>query len=115
MNRQPFFALWSLFLVILVAACAQLGVPAADTFNKRALAAYTTVEGINKTATSLKAAGKLSDSDRENIISTSRSAVAGIDLARQVHATNPQGGEDKLTAMIAVLTALQTYLATKEK
>lgn len=113
MNRllAPFF----LTFALLLAACAQLGVPAADTFNKKALVAYTTVEGVAKTAASLRAAGKLSDSDRENVLTTGRAAVTGIELAKQIYTTNPQAGDDKLTATITVLAALQTYLASKEK
>lgn len=100
-------------LLLVLAACAQLGVPAADTFNKRLLAGYQTVEAIATSAGSLRAAGKLSDADRDNVVATSRTAIAGLDLARQVHQTNPQAGDDKLSATITVLTALQAYLATK--
>ena len=47
------------------------------------------------------------------MVSTLRSAEAGIDLAVLTYKTNPQAGGDKLTATITVLTALQAYLATK--
>lgn len=107
---------WLLFACALIlAACAQLGVPSPDTFNKRALAGYQTVETIATTAGSLRSAGKLSDADRDNVVATSRTAIAALDLARQVHATNPQAGEDKLSATITVLAALSAYLAAKEK
>lgn len=107
---------WLMFACALMfAACAQLGVPAADTFNKRLLAGYQTVETVASTASTLRTAGKLSDADRDNVVATSRTAIAGLDLAKQTHATNPQAGNDKLTATITVLTALQAYLATKEK
>ena len=105
---------WLMFVCALVlCACAQLGVPAADTFNKRLLAGYHTVDAVANTASALRAAGKLSDADRDNVVNTGRTAVAGLDVARMLHATNPQAGEDRLTATIAVLTALQTYLATQ--
>lgn len=113
MNRtHPLFAF---VFALLLAACAQLGVPAADTFNKRLLAGYQTVETIASTAGTLRTAGKLSDSDRDNVVATSRTAIAGLDVAKQVYATNPQAGDDKLTATITVLSALSAYLATKEK
>lgn len=96
-------------------SCAGLGVPPADTFNKKLLAAYTTVEGVAKSASDLRAAGKLSDADRDNVVTTGKSALAGLDLAKQVYATDPAAGEDKLTATITVLTALQAYLAAKGK
>lgn len=107
-----------LFLILataLLTACAQLGVPAADTFNKKAVAAHNTVTAVAKAATTLRAAGKLSDADRDNVVATLRSAETGIDLATMVAKTDAPAGMTKLDTSIAVLTALQTYLLTKEK
>lgn len=101
-----------LFAAILM-ACSTFGVQAPQTFNQRLMAGYTAVEVVATNATQLRAAGKLSDADRENVVATGRTAVAGLDLAAQVHKTNPAAGQEKLTATIAVLTALQAYLATK--
>lgn len=100
-------------LMIGIAGCAQLGVQAPKTFNEKALAAYGTVEGIAKTALTLRQAGKLSDADRDNVVDTLRSSVQGIDLAKVISQTDPAGGLTKLDTSIAVLTALQAYLATK--
>lgn len=100
-------------LMIGIAGCAQLGVQAPKTFNQKAVAAHATVEGIAKTALSLRQADKLSDADRTNIVATLRSAEQGIELATIVSKTDPAGGLTKLDASIAVLTALQAYLATK--
>jgi type II secretory pathway component PulM len=104
----------SCFLIFALAACAAFGTPAPQSFNQRLVAGYTTVEAVANTATQLRAAGKLSDADKDNVVSTSRTALAGLDLAAQVHKTNPAAGQDKLTATITVLTALQAYLLTKE-
>jgi outer membrane lipoprotein SlyB len=102
----------SLMLALLV-GCTTMGVASPDTFKKRQLAGYTTVEGVANTANQLRAAGKLSETDRHNVVTTARTAVAGLDVAGQVHKTDPAGGEKKLAATIAVLTALQTYLASQ--
>lgn len=110
---QAWALLCALALATLMIGCAGLGVSAPQTFNQKAVAAHVTVEGIAKTALSLRQAGKLSDADRDNVVATLRSAEAGIDLATMTAKTNPQAGADKLSATIAVLTALQTYLATK--
>ena len=104
-----------LLVALFLVGCASLGVSPADTFNKKALAAVSTVETIAKSATSLRASGKLSDSDRDNIVSTPETSLAGIRVARQVYTTNPQAGNDKLSATITVLSALQLYLAAREK
>jgi len=103
----------ALVLAFMLAACSNLGVQAPATFNQKVLAAHGTVTAIANTASTLRASGKLSDADRDNIVSTLRSAEAGIDLAVLTFKTNPQAGGDKLTATITVLTALQAYLATK--
>jgi hypothetical protein len=97
----------------IVMGCSTFGVQSPTDFNGRLAAGYKTVEGVANTATQLRVAGKLSDADRDNVVATSRTAIAGLDLAGQVHKTNPAAGDQKLTATIAVLTALQTYLATK--
>lgn len=107
---------WLMFAcALLLAACTALGVKAPETFNERLAAGYVTVEGIAKQAQQLRAAGKLSDADRANVVATNTQAIAALDLAKQIHATNPQAGTEKLTAAIAVLNGLSTYLATKEK
>lgn len=103
----------SLALVTLLIGCAQLGASAPQTFNQRILASYTTVEAVANSASYLRAVGKLSEADRDNVVSTARTAIAGIDVAAQVGKTDPVAGQAKLTATIAVLTALQSYLATK--
>ena len=104
---------FALVLAFVLTACASLGVQAPATFNQKALAAHATVTAIANSAATLRTAGKLSDADRDNVVSTLRSAEAGIDMAVLTYKTNAQAGSDKLTATITVLTALQTYLATK--
>lgn len=101
------------WLMIAVTACTTLGISQPTTFNQKAVAAHATVEGVAKTAASLRATGKLSDADRDNVVASLRSAEMGIDIATMAAKTDPVAGATKLDASIAVLTALQTYLATK--
>lgn len=100
-------------LMIGIAGCAQLGVQAPKTFNEKALAAYGTVEGIGKQAFTLRQAGKLSDADRDNVVDTLRSSLQGIELAGIISKTDPASGLTKLETSIAVMSALQAYLAKK--
>ena len=97
----------------LLGACAQLGMQSPDTFNKRVAAAYVTVQTVADGATAALTAGKLSKSDATNVVTTGRTALQAIDVAAQLHSTNPKAGEDKLAATLAILTALQGYLATQ--
>ncbi len=98
----------------ILTACTSLGMQTPDTFNKRAAAAYATVQTVANSATAAVNAGKLAKADAMNVVTTSRTALAAIDVATSLHATNPQAGEDKLSATLVILTALSSYLATKE-
>ena len=116
-------ALLATALVIGVSACAQLGLSPADTFNKKLAAGYATVDAVAQGATALVNQGKLGDSDKANVVATTKAAVQGLDLARSLYTQACPPGSPatctapsattKLEATIAVLTAMQTYLATK--
>jgi hypothetical protein len=98
---------------LLLSACAALGLSTPETFNQRALAATGTSQAILRTAIDMRAAGKLSDADRDNVVATVRTAEQGIDLAATIAKTDAPAGTARLQASIAVLNALSAYLATK--
>lgn len=101
------------FLLILT-ACAALGVPKADTFNKQVVVANSIVESVATTAASLHAAGKISDADRTNVYTQGTEARAAIEVVRQLHATDPLAAENRLNTIIVALTALQGRLEAQE-
>lgn len=103
-----------LLIAAALSACASLGMQTPDTFNKRVAAAYLTVQTIAETATAAVNTGKLSKADAANVVTTSRAALAAIGVASGLYATNPQAGEDKLAATLAILVALQSYVATQQ-
>jgi hypothetical protein len=110
---------------VLISGCTTLGLSKPETFNQAALAATGTSQAVLRTAIDLRAQGRLSDADRDNVVATVRTAEQGIDLAQAIVKTCPkdQTGEPtaacadpgfvKLRASIAVLNALSAYLATK--
>jgi hypothetical protein len=108
--RSINFAICALLLAF-ISACASNAAP--DTFNKRIAAAYVTVNAVADSATAALTAGKITKADATNVVTTTRAALQAIDVANAIHANNPQAGEDKLAATLAVLTALQAYLATQ--
>ena len=112
--RNPMMLCAALLLAALLAACASLGMAPADTLNKKALAAHTTIEGIAKSASLLRSANKLSDTDKQHVVDTLIEAEAGIYIAQTLAKTDINAGMAKIDMSVAVLTALQTYLATKE-
>ncbi len=105
----PFYAL----LLVMLTACATLGVQAPQTFNERLAAAYTTVTAARDATATMLTSGRLSAADAQNVQSQLDNARTGLDLARQLHATNPPAGDARLDAVVMGLTALQAYLQSR--
>jgi len=112
--KRHYTAFYVLLLVAL-SACATLGVPPADTFNKKLAAGYTMTTGARDATATLLSSGKLSASDAQNVQDQLNNARTGLDVARQVYATNPTAGDAKLDAVVTGLTALQAYLQSRTK
>jgi hypothetical protein len=100
---------------MILASCATLGLPQADTFNKRLAAGYTTVTGVRNTADTLLTSNKITADDAQNVQAQADNGRTGLDLARQIHATNPPAGDAKLDAVVTGLSALEAYLRTRGK
>lgn len=102
-------------LATMLVACAGLGIPTPDTFNKKAAVAITSVAAVRESATTLLVAGKISTMDAKNVQAQADNAMAGITIARNMSASAPDlpAANVRLDVAIATLTALQTYLATK--
>lgn len=113
MKLSPIKWLWAV-LALMLAACVATG-PAApvDTFNKKLVVGYATVEGVVKSSSQLRAAGLLSDADRDNVVDMARTAVQGMDLARSLASTDPAAATAKLQVSLTALQALQAYLLQK--
>lgn len=107
----PFYAL----ILITLTACATLGLEAPKTFNERLAAGYTTVTGVRNATADLLTVNKITKADASNVEQQADNARTGLDLARQIHATNPPAGDAKLDAVVTGLTALQAYLQTRTK
>lgn len=106
------------FLIIIalaLTACAQLGIPKPETFNERLAVGYSTVTTVRQTATTLLQAKKITADDAQNVQQQADNARAGLDIARTISKTDAKAADAKLTAVRSALTALQAYLATKEK
>lgn len=94
-------------------ACASLGVPTPDTFNKKLAVGISTVTELRSTATTLLVAGKITATDAQNIQTQADNAAAGITIARSLSGADLTAADAKLTASVTILTALQAYLAMK--
>lgn len=102
-------------LLYMVAGCAMLGLATPETFNQKLIVAYSTVTGINNTATNLLNLRLITADDGQNVLQATDAAKAGIDVARVIHRTDPATADAKLNSIRVALTALQTYLATRSK
>lgn len=111
--KKLLFAVLALHAAALISACTALGMQQPDTFNKKVAAAYTTVQTVADSATAALKVGKLAQNDAVNVVATGKAAITALDVATSMHATDPAGAENKLAATLAILTALQGYLATQ--
>lgn len=99
----------------LMSGCAVLGLSSPETFNQKLIVAYSTITGINNTATNLLNLRVISADDGENVLKSTDAAKAGIDVARVIQRTDSTAADAKLNSIRVALTALQTYLATRSK
>lgn len=94
-------------------ACAQLGVPTADTFNQKLAVAIGSVTAVRETATTLLKAQKISADDAQNIQDGANNARTGIEVARTLSKVNLVAADNKLTAVSTALQALNAYLTSR--
>jgi len=100
-------------LLAAVAACAVLGTAPPQTFNEKAAAAQIAVTAARGTALQLLEAGKISAADAKNVQAAADAGNAAIDMARLLDNTDPAAAGAKLTSAVAIVNAVQAYLATK--
>lgn len=112
---SSFLAL-ALAMAVVVAAvaplqgCAALGVQSPQTFNDKVYAAALTVDSLQKNASTLLKAGKISATDAENVLKATDVATEGIKVARSYASTAPTTANSRLDAAVVGLTALTAYL-----
>lgn len=111
MKRLDLFLLF--VMAALIGACASLGVETPKTFNERVAVAQQTVTQVRLSATQLLQVKSISVADAENVLKQTDAAQEGVVIARSL-GDSPAAGT-RLQVSIAVLTALQAYLATHKK
>lgn len=103
-----------LFFISILVACASLGLPTATTFNERALTAAATITEVTKTTSVLLQADKITPDDASNIQGQIHNAEQAITVARSLAKTDIAAADNRMTAIIAGLTALQAYLGSQK-
>jgi hypothetical protein len=113
-NRVKQFAIFTLFCQLaILSACAQFGLPTADTFAERLAVGYGTVTEVRNTVTTLLKAKKLTADDGDNVLKATDAARLGLDVARSLSKTDMNAAGAKLTSVRTALTALQAYLTER--
>ncbi len=100
-------------LLAFLVGCASLGLPTPETFKERLAAGYVTVTEVRNTTTALLQSGKINAEDAQNIQNQCDNLRAGLDISRSISGTDLTAANNRLTAVITALTALQAYTATR--
>lgn len=101
-------------LLLILTACASLGVPPADTFNKQAAAAVSSVNAASQLSLTLLQARKITPDESDAYTARAEDAQEAIDLTRSIRSTDPAGAQDRLDAIIRTLQILTVELEARK-
>jgi hypothetical protein len=101
-------------LLLILAACGVFGVPPADTFNKQAAAAVSSVNAASQLSLTLLQARKITPDESDAFIDRAEDAQEAIDFARSIRATDPTEAADRLDATIKALQILTAELEKRQ-
>lgn len=101
-------------LLLILTACASLGVPPADTFNKQAAAAVSSVNAASQLSLTLLQARKITPDESDAFVGRAEDAQEAIDLTRSIRSTDPAGAQDRLDAIIRSLQILTAELEARK-
>lgn len=118
--RGYIFGFCAAFFLMVMVSCAQLGLPVAENFDQKAIAAQSTVTAIRSSAAQLLGSKSITAADGENALRVTDAAVEGITVARQLYATacpaqpcTSPAAEARLSVARSALVQLQAYLALR--
>ena len=114
-NYHPLRAALAVAVLLIVAACANMGLSPAKTPEQQLAYAYGTVAAIRTSAAQALAAGTISVSDAQKVLTDSDAARAALDAGKLALASggNPNTVQADLTIATGVITQLQSFLTAK--
>lgn len=110
--QKSMAAVSAVLLLSMLVACSTLGLSPLKTFNERMTGGYSSVTNINNTTVILLNSKVIGSNDAQNVRDQTKIAKEGLDITKTLKGVE---AEDKLNATVKVLTALEGYLATKQK
>ncbi len=97
-----------------VQGCAALGVPTADTVNKKAAEGYITITAAANTVVTLRTAGKMSEADRDKTVGTLQAAKTGLDALVKSAPVDPAASDAKLREILLIINGITAALAAQQ-
>ena len=110
---QRQYRAWALSMLLILSACASLGIPTAETFSEKLAAGYTLNTAVRQSATTMLQSKSITADDADSVLKTTDASRQGLDVAKSLAKTDMTAADAKLTATRTVLLALQAYLAAK--
>ena len=110
--KAKLFYSW-LAALILIAGCATLAVP--QTFDQRLAYAYGALTAVRDTGTMLIQRERIGLADGVQFLHATDEMRMLLDMARNVHPTDPLTAENQLKFVNGVLMQLEAFLKEKEK
>lgn len=108
------FAMAAIVGVMSMQGCATLGVPSADTVNKKAAEGYISLAAAAHTVVTLRQAGKMDDATHVKTIVSLGAAREAIDDIVQQAPIDPAAADAKLRQALALIASIQAVLATQQ-
>lgn len=102
-------------LLLILSACSVMGVPQADTFNKRVVQANGLVEVSANMVPVAYEAGKIDRDQAGDTLQKLRQLGSAIDSAVLIRSTKPAEADAMLTATIVSLSVLKAELEDRSK
>lgn len=104
----------ALLLIVLLAACTQLGLQQPQTFDERLAYAYSQNAAIRTSAAQALKAGTITKSDAQQVLTTTDTARSALDESRKFQvAGDTSTALGKLTMAASLLTTVQTFLNSR--
>lgn len=106
---------FAVYLLAMLTACAQLGVPPVETFNEKLAAAYSLNTQVRQTTADLLIAKKLSSADGQHVLEQTDSIRKGLDVVKElVKLRDVAAAEDKLASVRTILAAVHIYVTARK-
>lgn len=103
-----------LAVCLMLAACAQMGLAPADSFDQKLAYGYSTVAAVRTSAAQALTAGTITKADAVKALDTTDTARAALDAAGAASgAGDTSTAVGKLALASALLTQIQHYLVSK--